>query len=286
MADLDQRGIVTKRRNTKFAKYNGGIPFTYGPLAYFLKNRVYLGEVHHHGKWFEGEHEAIVDRQTFEQVQELLKANTVKCKTKYSESGALLKGKLFDDRGNHMGPSFSGKNGVRYRFYVSTALRGRKHKAGSVTRVAASEIEGIVSEALRQKLELPGTPDDAIADQIERIVLGETLVCITLKSEKAPQVAVYPRQWRSPGHEPKQATPTRYLRQTANPTKSSSKSERFSSIEGLATTAKLHPKVVRQALRLAFLSPELTSAILEGDQPGLTLRQIPKRLPLPWTARR
>src|SRR5450631_104551 len=55
VADLDRRGIVTKRRVTKVAKYNGGIPFTYGPLAHFLKNRVYLGEVHHGGKWFEGE---------------------------------------------------------------------------------------------------------------------------------------------------------------------------------------------------------------------------------------
>jgi len=57
------------------------------------------------------------------------------CKTKHSESGALLKGKLFDDRGNRMGPSFSSKNGVRYRFYLSTALRGRKHEAGSVARI-------------------------------------------------------------------------------------------------------------------------------------------------------
>ena len=55
-------GIVTKRRDTKVAKYQGGIPFTYGPLAYFLKNRIYLGETHHGGKWFKGEHEAILDR--------------------------------------------------------------------------------------------------------------------------------------------------------------------------------------------------------------------------------
>src|ERR1700731_2918364 len=31
--DLDNRGIITKRRDTKVSKYNGGIPFTYGPLA-------------------------------------------------------------------------------------------------------------------------------------------------------------------------------------------------------------------------------------------------------------
>ena len=113
VADLDQRGIVTKRRNTKIAKYQGGIPFTYGPLAYFLKNRIYIGEVHHGGKWFKGEHEAILDRQTFERVQNLLKTNRITRRIKHSESGALLQGKLFDDKGNRMGPSFSSKNGVR-----------------------------------------------------------------------------------------------------------------------------------------------------------------------------
>src|ERR1700689_98320 len=120
--DLDRRGIVTKRRTTKVAKYNGGIPFTYGPLAHFLKNRIYLGEVHHGGKWFEGEHDAIVDRATFDRVQQLLAANSNGRKVKRSKSGALLAGKLYDDKGNRMSPSFSSKNGIRYRFYVSSAL--------------------------------------------------------------------------------------------------------------------------------------------------------------------
>src|SRR3989440_10689363 len=149
VADLDRRGIVTKRRKTKVAKYQGGIPFTYGPLAYFLKNRVYLGEVHHGGKWFEGEHDAIVDRASFDRVQELLKSKVQGRKVKRSDSGALLLGKLYDDRGNLMSPSFSSKNGVRYRFYVSSALlRGRKDAAGSVGRIAAAEIESGVVAAL------------------------------------------------------------------------------------------------------------------------------------------
>ena len=62
---------------------------------------------------------------------------------------------------------------------------------------------------------------------------------------------------------------------------------RYQSVENLAEANCLHPKVVRQALRLAFLSPEVTSAILEGRQPvGLSLAQIPKLLPLPWTKHR
>jgi site-specific DNA recombinase len=59
------------------------------------------------------------------------------------------------------------------------------------------------------------------------------------------------------------------------------------SIEQLAKANGLHPKVVRQAIRLAFLSPDLTSAILEGDQPkGLSLARIPKLLPLSWAEHR
>src|SRR6202048_3588833 len=70
--DLDNRGIVTKRRDTKAEKYNGGIPFTYGPLAHFLKNRVYVGETGHKEKWFPGEHAALGDKKNLEQVQQLL----------------------------------------------------------------------------------------------------------------------------------------------------------------------------------------------------------------------
>jgi site-specific DNA recombinase len=60
----------------------------------------------------------------------------------------------------------------------------------------------------------------------------------------------------------------------------------YQSIEQLAEAAGLHPKVVRQGLRLAFLSPEVTSTVLEDKYPGLSLSRIPKLLPLIWTEQR
>jgi site-specific DNA recombinase len=39
-----------------------------------------------------------------------------------SRSEALLIGKLFDDRGHRMTPSFAIKHGVRYRYYISRAV--------------------------------------------------------------------------------------------------------------------------------------------------------------------
>jgi site-specific DNA recombinase len=61
-----------------------------------------------------------------------------------------------------MSPSFSSKNGVRYRFYVSTAMNGRSHNAGSVTRISASEIENLVEASLG---ETPEVPKDEMLDK-------------------------------------------------------------------------------------------------------------------------
>jgi site-specific DNA recombinase len=61
----------------------------------------------------------------------------------------------------------------------------------------------------------------------------------------------------------------------------------YRSIERLAEASGLHPKVVRQGLRLAFLAPDITTAVLEGRQPKeLALAKVPKLLPLSWTEHR
>jgi site-specific DNA recombinase len=286
VAELDRRKIVTKRRNVKVAKYRGGIPFTYGPLAYFLKNRIYIGETHHGGKWFKGEHDAILDQPTFDRVQELLKSNTVKRRVKFSESGAMLQGKLFDDKGNRMGPSFSSKNGVHYRFYVSTALRGRRHTAGSVTRISAPEIEGLVEAALSEKLQLPV---DKILAQVETITVSSGRIRLALNPARGKQRSIDIPWTPKPKGSAEVNTPST-IKVDEKLIKSILRSHvwladlssgRQTSIEALAAQANLHPKVIRQELRLAFLPPDLTKAALEGEA-AIELKQIPKTLPLSW----
>jgi site-specific DNA recombinase len=275
VAELDRRKIVTKRRNTKVAKYNGGIPFTYGPLAYFMKNRIYVGEMHHGGKWFKGEHQAILDRPTFERVQDLLKSNKITRRIKHSESDALLQGRLFDDKGNVMSPSFSSKNGVRYRFYLSTALRGRKHQAGSVTRVPAPEIEGIVEETVRRKLEEQGASTEAVRERIERAVVGTKSIRVSWTAADGTATEVVDIPWasekpdlhnnsslkaaREPDQKLLQAL-TRahaWLPELAN--------DRCASVEELASQADIHPKVMREAFKMAFLAPDIVTSIFTGE---------------------
>jgi hypothetical protein len=59
MANLRERGIVTKLRTLKSGHTVGGIPFTRGPLAYLLRNRFYVGEVLFKGETLVGEQPAI-----------------------------------------------------------------------------------------------------------------------------------------------------------------------------------------------------------------------------------
>ena len=122
MADLRKRGIVTKVRTLKTGETIGGIPFTRGPLAHLLRNRFYIGEVVFKGEILAGEQTAIVDRDLFEAVQAKLNEQVTNHKASRTKSEALLMGRIFDDRGNRMTPSHARKRGIKYRYYMSSAL--------------------------------------------------------------------------------------------------------------------------------------------------------------------
>ena len=288
--ELNERGILTKRRPIACG-IAGGIPFTYGPLAYLLRNRTYVGETGHNGHWFSGEHEPIIARGIFDEVQNLLKTNSAGRRGRRQKNGALLTGLLFDDRGNRMSPSYTTKNGARYPFYVSSALlRGRKLLAGSIRRASASEVEGKVVRAVRDLVDIADqrteiTPRQLIEQFVERVVLAPKRMIISCKGHSAPvEVAWNPPQKRElaqvviSSENRNQCVPNPQLVQAvirAHVWLKSLVDGTYSSIEDLARIAKLHPKVIRFRLRLAFLAPELTHLILKGAQPAsTTIREL------------
>jgi site-specific DNA recombinase len=83
-----------------------------------------------------------------------------------------------------MTPSFTLKNGVRYRFYVSSALlKGRKAEAGSVPRVSAPDIESAVFKGIRAKLNCDNLSSAQCIEQyVRRIVVHEGQLAATLKN--------------------------------------------------------------------------------------------------------
>jgi hypothetical protein len=203
-------GIRSKHRTAETGRMIGGGAFSRGALYYLLRNRVYRGEAVHKGVAHPGEQEAIIDEDLWEAVQAKLSAQDTKQGRGRAESGALLMGLIFDDRGNRMSPSHTTRKGGRYRYYVSQAvLQGRK-EAGSIARIGADELEERVVEALRgafpdedrgangtaipdvaTKEQIPsrypgGSYDkrtrDLVSRQVERIVVHATEVEINLQT--------------------------------------------------------------------------------------------------------
>lgn len=70
--DLEARGIHSKLHVTARGRRMGGLKFSRGALFHLLRNRVYLGQITHKGEVHDGEHEAIVDAELFDQVQKRL----------------------------------------------------------------------------------------------------------------------------------------------------------------------------------------------------------------------
>ena len=122
-----------------------------GALHNLLKSPIYIGMLHHRGTLYAGQHEAIVDKDIWDEVQAKLKAN-LKCNGRphrKTEDSPLI-GKLFDERGGRLTPSHTVKQGRRYRYYESHSDdRDDKHYNGlaiETWRLPAMEIEKKVSE--------------------------------------------------------------------------------------------------------------------------------------------
>jgi DNA invertase Pin-like site-specific DNA recombinase len=283
--ELNARGVVTKTRPMK-GKTRGGVQFTNGPLAYLLKNRTYLGETGHAGVWFPGEHEPIIAPDVFDKVQSVFKANTEGRTGRRQQSGALLTGRIYDDRSNRMSPSFTVKRGVRYPFYISTALlTGRRSGVGSVGRVSASTIEGAVLRALRQNIEVnakaaPLLPHELIERYVERVVIETKRVVVTVMGSDERPSSSFNIPWaekikdlaRIEGDKPGQdlPQPSPQLIQSvvrAHQWLKSLIDGTYDSVEALARAVDLHPKVIRSRIRLAFLAPKITRELLQGILP-------------------
>lgn len=300
VAGLEKESIYGRKRKIK-GKLRTAPRFTYGPLAYLLNNRIYLGEVRHGHKWHPGEHASIVDAKLFDAAQTQLRSNAVTRKNRRSESGALLLGKIFDDRGNRMSPSYSTKTGVRYRFYVSSPLlRGRKSAAGSLSRISAIDLETCVLSALRE--EAPDLAELSRAEIIERrvsrVTVSKTKVTIAGNASSGNSIDDLIVPWSTPSTnstaihhpagEPRAPDPklVRALVRSHRRMRELTE-DQFKSIDDLAKSDNTHAKTIRQELRLAFLAPDIVEAILNGEQPpGLTLTKVLRELPLSWAEQR
>ncbi len=150
-AELDRLGILSKRREGARGVLSGGKHFARGALYLMLQNHLYRGEVAHKGKVYPGQHEAIIDPELWQIVQDRLAANRRERSLAVgAEQPSLLAGLIFDSDGQRLTPTHAVKKDRRYRYYVSTALITRaRTKPVNGWRIPAGDIEALVLDHLR-----------------------------------------------------------------------------------------------------------------------------------------
>jgi site-specific DNA recombinase len=317
-ADLSQRGIVSKIWTSSSGRRRGGQGYSRGALYYLLRNPLYVGQIAHRGTSYAGQHAGILSRDLWDRVQAMLTENRQgPSRTAGSSQPCLLSGLLFDDRGNLMSPSHARKaNGRRYRYYVSQAiLQGQRERAGTIRRASAEAIESLVERALCK-----GLPEATQAERngfsieqrrgrirhlVERITIradhveiGLTEAGGTLFVDSAPSGAIHIAIVMKKGTGGRQIAArdlasARIDRSLVNAIAwARNLRERLErdgkSLEELAREDGCSRPYVSSMIRLAYLSPGITQAILDGTQPAqLTLADLMQRdIPVDWTEQR
>jgi site-specific DNA recombinase len=165
-AECHRLGLKTKERTLLDGRRIGGKALSHGHLYLILSNRLYIGRIPHKGRSYEGEHDAIIDAETWDKVQAQLAANAGRKRGRTSSKHpSLLAGLLFTAEGSPFTPSHAVNHGRRYRYYVERSLltpEAAKEKA------VGRQVDGNGSGFLAKNWRLP-------AHQIEQLVLKQVV---------------------------------------------------------------------------------------------------------------
>ena len=315
--DLAAKGVRTKQRTYKSGKIVGGIPFGKGMLGNFLKNPLYTGRVKHKDQIYDGEHEAIISIELFEQVQRIFKENGQEWKLgRKARNPSLLTSLLTDPDGRPMTPEHSAKGSRRYRYYVTRYKPGEKTAAP--WRVPAGELDRAAIRLFGQWLRSVGS--NGADDIVERKSLADRLVSQTIFEQRqallefdmrfelgAEALRILDKCGKNELSLPARIVTHGPERRLAIPPDGSGVSSKpdpalmrlvaqAMAAQRMVLKGTEEPNVADyskrylwQLLRISWLAPDIISAIVEGRHPaGLTGRRLLRaaQLPLKWSEQR
>lgn len=149
--EVNARGWTTKTWTKKDGTLRRGTAFSINLLCRLLTNPVYIGKTTADGELHDGEHEAIIDRNTWERVQaRIAKNGRTAGGVSRNKHGALLRGLLrcaaCDSPMIH---TYTKKKGRLYRYYVCLKRQKQGSKACPTKPVRAADVEAAVVEKIR-----------------------------------------------------------------------------------------------------------------------------------------
>jgi DNA invertase Pin-like site-specific DNA recombinase len=304
--ELARDGYRTRERVMASGRIVGGVCFGRGPLGIMLQNPAYIGKVRHKDLVHDGEHEAIIEDDTFAAVQDTLRRNNrEKVVGTRTARPSLLTGMLTDPDGRPMSPGRAKKGAKTYCYYATRTKPGEDKTR--LWRFPASEIDKVVFEAMARHLEAPdasanGTAEEwkaqtelkaAMADTLrngstvsQRELLLELRTAVQLRedavqisfshtTENEPTDLTVPAKLVRKGHQLKLVVPSdnRGPAASADPVLVKLIAQAFAARDHLVEgtqhlcISSYSRRHLNRLARLAWLAPDIISDILDGRQP-------------------
>ena len=155
--EILRQGWKLKSWTCRNGKVHGGGPFNENALRRMLGSALYTGNVRYKGTIYPGEHEAIIDRASWERVQSLIEHYAPESGPRQKHQ-ALLRGLLHcDSCGVPMLPVHVGRHGHRYRYYVCRTRNKGSAQQCPARSLPAQDIDDAVLNQLKchSSLEIP-----------------------------------------------------------------------------------------------------------------------------------
>jgi site-specific DNA recombinase len=149
---LDRLGWRNKQWTTREGKLYGGSPLRRCHIYNLLGNILYTGQVKVGDEIFPGEHDGIIDQQTFDLAQARLKENAWTPGNEHRiKMDALLRGITYCSRcGSGMYSTYSANKERRYRYYVCYKSQQKLEGYCTSRSVSAPSVEDAVVESIRR----------------------------------------------------------------------------------------------------------------------------------------
>lgn len=174
VAKASQLGWRNKQWTTRASKLYGGLALRKSHLYNLLANILYTGQMRVDDVLYPGEHDAVIDQQTFDPVQARLKQNSPGGEKRHrTRMESLLRGLIYCSCcGSAMYQTYSSRKERRYRYYVCS--RAQQTDSSCVTRsVSAPAVEDAIVASVKRVSLHPKVLDAAA--RVIRLRLNEEL---------------------------------------------------------------------------------------------------------------
>lgn len=170
LRDLRARGVTSKSWTTREGKQRPGKLIDKGYIYRLFKSPLYIGIAAYKGNHYPGEHEPIIDRSLWDQVQQLIQTGNPRAKRNYAprtvQAPSVLRGLLVSPEGRAFTPQWTKRGTKIYRYYVNTDAIKLGADTCEISRVPAGEVESVVIEQLRQILRSPEVLSHAVREVV------------------------------------------------------------------------------------------------------------------------